>query len=54
MSKKDYEMIARVLKYHGETTPRTVEYIAKDLAEQFSKDNPAFNTERFMKAVVKA
>lgn len=54
MTKKDFELIARVLKA-GRNADRpdssiTVDAIAEDFAGALAKENPRFDRRRFLKA----
>ena len=57
MTKKDYELIAKVIKemenkYDGDdwTVDGTIYLYASNLAAAFNKDNPKFDQEKFMEA----
>ncbi len=57
MTKKDYELIAKVIKemhdkYDGDdwTVNGTIYLYASNLAAVFNKDNPNFHQEKFMEA----
>ena len=57
MTKKDYELIAKVIKVHANfkctyTDQRKVEMLdlAIDLAVYFQEENPRFDRDRFLKA----
>lgn len=54
MTRKDYELIARSIYVdRGVVEPeqrKVVDYVAKGLAEQFSKMNPRFDSQRFLDA----
>ena len=56
MTKKDYEMIAKVLQYHIHLEWNNLSSystsIAEDLAEVFARDNERFNHKKFMEACV--
>lgn len=55
MSKKDYEMIARVLDHAQDEASTqselvTVRYIVSDLSSAFMAGNPRFDPEKFTRA----
>ena len=52
MSKKDYELVAAIIRGHqdGGTRDIVVRGLALSMAMEFQKDNPRFNKERFIKA----
>jgi hypothetical protein len=50
MTKKDYILIAKVIKARQENSPVSYKYLVKDLCIELEKDNQAFNTERFYQA----
>ena len=62
MTKKDYELIARVLKDQlescfthvnkqiGTIEAYSVECVVKQLTKELEQDNPRFNRQKFMKA----
>lgn len=52
MSKRDYEMIASVLHIHAMDGEVRVIAVARSLAGMFGLDNPRFDYDRFMKAVL--
>lgn len=52
MSKKDYELIAGVLRAHALDGEVRVLEVARSLAVAFSLSNPRFNERRFMEAVL--
>jgi hypothetical protein len=49
MTRKDYELIARVIRY-AEIDERAGDRIARDFAYALAKDNPRFDRARFLKA----
>ena len=52
MTKKDYELIATIIRGHqdGGKNDMVVRGLALSMAIEFQKDNPRFNKERFIKA----
>ena len=52
MTKKDYELIATIIRGHqdGGKHDMVVRWLALSMAIEFQKDNPRFNKERFIKA----
>lgn len=54
LSKKDYEAIAKIIRYQYETCsiPSCVclHRLKEDMADYFAKDNPRFDRIRFMAA----
>jgi hypothetical protein len=54
MTKKDYVLIARVLKRargsDNTSAPQILDAVAEDLCGGLELDNPAFNRERFLSA----
>jgi hypothetical protein len=50
MTKKHYMLIASILGCYMSASPKTISDISHDLAIQFAKDNPKFNTDKFLKA----
>ena len=55
MSKKDYIAIAAILKQSRDDSYRqSVVYVAEQLAVYFKQDNPRFDTDRFINAVIGA
>lgn len=56
MTKRDYILLANLCKkYKGEVDPKTSrnfsESFVKDLCDVLKRDNPRFDTDRFLKAV---
>jgi len=49
MTKKDYELIARVLKHW--TRDESGTKLVEDFCEELKRDNPRFNADMFRKAV---
>ena len=56
MSKKDYELVAAIIRGHQDGGDRdiVVRGLALSMAMEFQKDNPRFNKERFIKACTRA
>jgi hypothetical protein len=52
MSKKDFQLIANVLKAHqdGSDADHVVRGLAMSFAIELAKTNPRFNVQRFVKA----
>jgi len=50
MTKKDYELIAAVMKSHKVLFEKSTKIIMKSLMEHLKKDNPMFNESRFKNA----
>jgi hypothetical protein len=55
MTKKDYEMIARILREHVETAHNAGELnkaraIARDFTRELAQGNPRFDRRRFLEA----
>lgn len=58
MTRKDYEVIAKVIKTHRDAALATlltdeaaaIEAVAEDLAGEFAVSNPAFKAPKFLKA----
>ena len=50
MTKKDYELMAAVMKSHKVLFEKSTKIIMKSLIEHLEKDNPKFNKERFIEA----
>ncbi len=50
MTRKDFELIARVLKDIIQTDTRHLEYIAAEFADALKSTNANFDRERFLKA----
>lgn len=51
MTKKDYELIARVLSYADqENWTDHIELIAEEFADELENDNPKFNRDMFLTA----
>lgn len=51
MSRRDYELIAKVLAQHYAEDKKLVASIAVDLGKALLEDNPRFNPVRFFKAI---
>tara|TARA_R100001015_G_C4634646_1_gene201602 strand:- start:1836 stop:2069 length:234 start_codon:yes stop_codon:yes gene_type:complete len=49
MTKKDYELIAAVMKSHKVLFEKSTKIIMKSLMEHLKKDNPKFNEDIFKK-----
>jgi len=54
MTRKDFQLIANILKSHADVAASdckgTVRAIALDFAQELQKTNPRFNVQRFVKA----
>ena len=50
MTKKDYIMIARVIKYNTYGNKLITSNLLNDLSIEFKKDNNRFDRDRFVKA----
>jgi hypothetical protein len=50
MSKKDFEMIARVLREYGSASPTDALFLARKFADELAATNPRFARERFIAA----
>lgn len=54
-SKRDYELVARIIKsaretIEGDQAQTAIGYVLALFAQEFREDNAAFDAERFMKA----
>ena len=50
MTKKDYELIAAVLKSFNHLQKKIVKSVTDALVEQLEKENPSFDKQRFLEA----
>lgn len=50
MTKKDYELMAAVMKSHSVLHQKATKAIMTSLLEHLKKDNPKFDEERFIEA----
>ena len=50
MTRKDYEMMATVLKSFNHLQKKIVKTITDALVEQLEQENPAFDKKRFLEA----
>jgi len=52
MSKKDFQLIANVLKAHSDSPVNSgvIKELALSFASELAKTNPRFNAQRFVKA----
>jgi hypothetical protein len=56
MTKKDFQLIANVLKAHGDSPMNrcVIKELAVSFASELAKVNPRFNAQRFVEACTKA
>lgn len=50
MTKKDFELIAKVIRNHINYINDAVPNLAQEITEELQKTNPRFDRERFLKA----
>ena len=53
MTKKNFERVAEIIRYHKINSPYLIvdlRRIANDLAKYFKEENPEFNRSRFLQA----
>lgn len=50
MTKRHFEAIAQILQAARAIDPRTVQFVANDLADYFATENPRFDRARFLAA----
>jgi hypothetical protein len=50
MTRKDYELVAKVIATSWHASGESKREIAVNLAEAFETDNPRFDSERFLRA----